>query len=128
MVGDMKMLARLLVAMAMFFFASGAALSAGEPIGKVLSAAEILRASGKAGTRVLSKKDNIFFLDRISTNSTGVGEFEFMGYWNALLDLAKVECLGIPFENSDIRRDCSCSCSLLAIANPGHGDHHQKKE
>ena len=77
MVGDMKMLARLLVAMAMFFFASGAALSASEPIGKVLSAVKTVQASGTAGTRVLAKSDDIFFLERISTNSTGVGEFEF---------------------------------------------------
>ena len=73
----MKTLARLLVAAAALFVVSGAALSANEPIGKVLSAAKIVRASGNAGERILDKNSDIFFLDRISTNSTGVGEFEF---------------------------------------------------
>ena len=73
----MNTLTRLLVATAMLFVASGAALSASEPIGQVLSAVKTVRASGTAGTRVLAKSDDIFFLDRISTNSTGAGEFEF---------------------------------------------------
>ena len=76
-VGEMKTLARLLVAAALLFVARGAALSASEPIGKVLSAVKTVRANGTVGTRVLAKSEDIFFLDRISTNSTGVGEFEF---------------------------------------------------
>ena len=74
---DMKTLLRLLVAMAMLLVVSGAALSASAPIGKVLTAAQTVRASGNAGARVLTRNADIFFLDRLSTNATGTGEFEF---------------------------------------------------
>jgi hypothetical protein len=73
----MKTLLRLLAAMAALFIVSGPAAPIGAPIGKVLSAAQTVRASGNAGARVLTKNADIFFLDRISTNATGVGEFEF---------------------------------------------------
>lgn len=73
----MKTLSRLLVAMATLVVVSGPAVPISAPVGKVLSAAQTLRASGNAGARVLSKNSDIFFLDRISTNTTGIGEFEF---------------------------------------------------
>lgn len=37
----------------------------------------ILKASGIVGTRVLANSDDVFYLDRISSNSTGSGEFQF---------------------------------------------------
>jgi FecR-like protein len=75
--GDMKTLVGLLVAMAMFLVLNGTSVSASEPIGKVVSASKTVRASGTAGTRVLEKNAAIFQLDRISTNATGTGEFQF---------------------------------------------------
>lgn len=74
---DMKTLLGLLLSMAMGFVLSGAAVAAGAPVGKVVSAAATVRASGNTGARVLAKNADIFFLDRISTNSTGIGEFVF---------------------------------------------------
>jgi hypothetical protein len=65
----------LFVAIATFFAANGA--SASEPIGTVLKAAQTVKASGTQRTRVLSRSDDIFYLDRISSNSTGSGEFQF---------------------------------------------------
>jgi len=73
----MKLLLRLLVAIATLVVVSGPAVPISAPVGKVLSAAQTVRASGNAGGRVLNKNADIFFLDRISTNATGVGEFEF---------------------------------------------------
>lgn len=73
----MKTLVGLFVAMAMFLVLSGTSVSASEPIGKVVSAVKIVRASGTAGTRVLEQNAEIFYLDRISTNATGTGEFQF---------------------------------------------------
>jgi len=51
--------------------------SAREPIGTVLNAAQTVRAGGAQGTRVLTKNNDVFYLDRISANATGNGEFEF---------------------------------------------------
>jgi hypothetical protein len=65
----------LFVAMATFFAVNGAGAS--EPIGTVLKAAQTVKASGTQGTRVLSRSDNVFYLDRISSNGTGSGEFQF---------------------------------------------------
>ncbi len=71
----MKTLLGLLLTMVLIL--SEAAVAAGAPVGKVVSAAATVRASGNTGARVLTKNADIFFLDRISTNATGVGEFEF---------------------------------------------------
>jgi hypothetical protein len=65
----------LLVAMATFCVMNGA--SAREPIGTVLGAAQTVKAKGTQGTRVLAKNDDVFYLDRISSNGTGSGEFQF---------------------------------------------------
>lgn len=73
----MKTLVGLLMAMAMFLVLNGTSVSASEPIGKVVSASKTVRASGAAGTRVLEQNAEIFQLDRISTNATGTGEFQF---------------------------------------------------
>ena len=73
----MKTLLRLFAATAMLVVASGPAVPISAPVGQVLKATQTVRASGNAGARVLSKNSDIFFLDRISTNNTGVGEFEF---------------------------------------------------
>jgi hypothetical protein len=75
--GDMKTLVGLFVAMATFLVLNGTSVSASEPIGKVVSASKTVRASGTAGTRILEQSDAIFQLDRISTNATGAGEFQF---------------------------------------------------
>jgi hypothetical protein len=73
----MRTLLRLLVAMATLLVTNGPAAPAGAPVGKVLVATQTLRASGNAGARVLTGNADIFFLDRLSTNATGAGEFEF---------------------------------------------------
>jgi hypothetical protein len=65
----------LFVAMATIFAVDGA--SAREPIGTVLKAAQTVKASGTPGVRVLSRSDAIFYQDRISSNGTGSGEFQF---------------------------------------------------
>ena len=65
------------MAVAMFLALNGTSASASEPIGKVVSASKTVRASGATGTRVLEQSDAIFQLDRISTNTTGTGEFQF---------------------------------------------------
>ena len=71
----MKAFVALFVAMATFFTVNEA--SASEPIGTVLKAAQTVKASGTQGTRVLSRSDDVFYLDRISSNGTGSGEFQF---------------------------------------------------
>ena len=67
-----------IVAMALTLFAaSGGAAVAPEPIGKALRATQSLNATGDAGTRVLTSNGEVFFLDRITSSSSGAGEFEF---------------------------------------------------
>jgi len=73
----MKALLRLFAAMTMLVVANGPAVPISTPVGQVLKATQTVRASGNAGARVLSRNSDIYFLDRISTNSTGVGEFAF---------------------------------------------------
>ena len=73
----MKALLRLFAATAMLAVANGPAVPISAPVGQVLKATQTVRASGNAGARVLSRNSDIYFLDRISTNATGVGEFEF---------------------------------------------------
>ena len=50
---------------------------AAEPVGKTLAAKKIVRAAGDQGKRVLEPGADIFFMDRISTSGTGLGEFQF---------------------------------------------------
>jgi FecR protein len=50
---------------------------AGSSIGEVLSAAKTVQASGNNGARILTKGADIFFMDRLTTNATGAGEFLF---------------------------------------------------
>ena len=71
----MKAFVGLFVAVATFLAVNGA--GAGEPIGTVLKAAQTVKTSGTQGTRVLSRSDGVFYLDRISSNGTGSGEFQF---------------------------------------------------
>lgn len=61
----------------MLVVANGPAVPISAPVGQVLKATQTVRASGNAGARVLSRNSDLFFLDRIITNATGVGEFEF---------------------------------------------------
>ncbi|MDP1699395.1 MAG: FecR domain-containing protein [Aestuariivirga sp.] len=71
----MKAFVGLFVAVATCSAVNGALAS--EPIGTVLNAAQTVKASGTQGTRVLSRSDDVFYLDRISSNGTGSGEFQF---------------------------------------------------
>ena len=71
----MKTFVGLFVAFAAVLAVGGAL--AGEPIGTVLRAAQTVKASGTQGTRVLSRSDDVFYMDRISSNGTGSGEFQF---------------------------------------------------
>jgi hypothetical protein len=71
----MKAFVGLCVAVAAFTAVGGA--WAAEPIGTVLKAAQTVRASGAQGTRVLARSDDVFYRDRISSNGTGSGEFQF---------------------------------------------------
>ncbi len=73
----MKKFVGLCVAIATFLFLSGTSVSSSEPIGKVVRATKTVRASGTAGTRILEQNAEIFQLDRISTNASGIGEFQF---------------------------------------------------
>jgi hypothetical protein len=52
-------------------------LSAAEPVGKVLNAKTAVYSAGSAGKRTLGDDDPVFFMDRLSTNATGIGEFIF---------------------------------------------------
>ena len=52
-------------------------VSAADQVGKVVTAKTSVYSSGNGGKRTLSAKDPVFFMDRLSTNSTGVGEFIF---------------------------------------------------
>lgn len=72
----MKTCVGLFVAIATLFVMDAA--SAREPIGTVLGTAQTVKAKGMQGTRVLAKNDDVFFLDRISSNGTGSGEFQFI--------------------------------------------------
>ncbi|MBZ0259494.1 MAG: FecR domain-containing protein [Hyphomicrobiales bacterium] len=71
----MKVFLGLLVALATLAAVEGA--SAAEPIGTVVRTAQTVKASGAQGTRVLARSDDVFFMDRISSNGTGSGEFQF---------------------------------------------------
>jgi hypothetical protein len=51
--------------------------SAAEPVGKVSSAKTAVYGAGTAGRKTLERGDPIFFLDKLSTNGTGIGEFVF---------------------------------------------------
>jgi hypothetical protein len=51
--------------------------SAAEPVGKVSSAKTAVYGAGTAGRKSLERGDPIFFLDKLSTNGTGIGEFVF---------------------------------------------------
>ncbi len=51
--------------------------SAAEQVGKVASAKTAVYSAGGAGRKTLDKGDPVFFLDKLSTNGTGVGEFVF---------------------------------------------------
>lgn len=55
----------------------GYAAPAAESVGRTLRAAETVRADGEIGKRVMNVNDAVFFMDRIQTNRTGVGEFQF---------------------------------------------------
>jgi hypothetical protein len=52
-------------------------LSAAERVGKVVSTKPSVSSAGSAGKKTLRSSDPVFFMDKLSTNSTGVGEFLF---------------------------------------------------
>ena len=47
------------------------------PIGKAVEVGPTVTAAGDAGERKVEANSDIFFLDKISTNPAGVGEFLF---------------------------------------------------
>jgi hypothetical protein len=51
--------------------------SAAEQVGKVASAKTAVYSSGTGGRKALDTGDPVFFLDKLSTNGTGIGEFVF---------------------------------------------------
>lgn len=51
--------------------------SAAEPIGKVVAAKTSVSSSGAGGKKELKVRDDVFFMDRLTTNATGIGEFMF---------------------------------------------------
>jgi hypothetical protein len=50
---------------------------AAEQVGKVASAKTAVYSAGDGGRKTLQTGDPVFFLDRLSTNATGIGEFVF---------------------------------------------------
>jgi FecR protein len=69
---------RLLIALlALESLVVATAASAAEPVGKTINVRPALEADGDAGNRALGKNSPIYFMDRLSTNSGGAGEFEF---------------------------------------------------
>jgi hypothetical protein len=52
-------------------------VSAAERLGKAVSAKPSVSSAGSKGSKTLRPGDPIFFMDKLSTNSTGVGEFLF---------------------------------------------------
>lgn len=73
----MRPISIVLGALAIAILLPVSALPLAPPIGKVIKSAPTIRASGSAGNRVLGADSDIFQLDRISTNGSGTGEFEF---------------------------------------------------
>lgn len=73
----MKKFVELFVTIGMLLVVSGTSISASETIGKVVKVTKTVQAGGATGTRVLEQNAEIFQLDRISTNATGTGEFQF---------------------------------------------------
>jgi hypothetical protein len=51
--------------------------SAAEQVGKVASAKTAVYSAGAGGRKTLDTGDPVFFLDKLSTNGTGIGEFVF---------------------------------------------------
>jgi hypothetical protein len=76
-VRDMKRLLCLLGVLVLLLGMTAAVAVAGSSIGEVLSAAKVVQASGNNGSRTLTKGADIFFMDRLTTNATGAGEFLF---------------------------------------------------
>jgi hypothetical protein len=48
------------------------------PIGKTVQASNTVRASGGAGARVLKSAAPVYFNDRLQSNASGVGQFQFV--------------------------------------------------
>jgi hypothetical protein len=55
-----------------------AASSAAAPVGKAVSASSTVSASGGNGSRVLGSASPVYFMDRLKTNGSGIGQFEFI--------------------------------------------------
>lgn len=48
------------------------------PVGKTVQASSTVRASGAAGSRVLTATAPVFFNDALRSNATGIGQFQFV--------------------------------------------------
>lgn len=55
-----------------------AASSAASPVGKAVKASSMVSASGGNGSRVLGSASPVYFMDRLKTNGSGIGQFEFI--------------------------------------------------
>jgi hypothetical protein len=73
----MTKLAKVLAPIFVFLATIGIETAVGAPVGKALRATQTVRANGNAGSRVVNTDSDVFFLDRISTDAAGIGEFVF---------------------------------------------------
>ena len=48
------------------------------PVGQAVKASSTVSASGNSGSRVLGSSSPVYFMDRLKTNGSGIGQFEFV--------------------------------------------------
>ena len=73
----MAKLAIVLSVIGVFLAVQGIEAAVGAPVGKTSRASQTVRSSGTAGSRVMNQGSAVNFLDRITTDGSGVGEFVF---------------------------------------------------
>jgi hypothetical protein len=73
----MTKLLRVLAPICVFLAAIGIETAAAAPVGKAVRATQTVKANGDVGSRVVNANSDVFFLDRISTDAAGIGEFVF---------------------------------------------------
>jgi hypothetical protein len=66
------------VAAVLAMFSNVGPTAAVAPIGKTVQASNTVKASGGAGARVLKSAAPVYFNDRLQSNATGVGQFQFV--------------------------------------------------
>lgn len=73
----MSKFARALAIVIVVFAAQGIAPAESAPVGKASRATQTVRLSGSSGAKVATKGTDVYFLDRITTDGSGIGEFVF---------------------------------------------------